>query len=480
MQPALLRSRTRLLKLISAVLSLLLFGCREADRVADIGAIYRAAARQDTPTRRPVIVIPGILGSRLVQQETRRVVWGAFGGGYADPSQSDGARLFALPMRKGARLEELRDDVIHDGALDRVQLTVLGLPIELNAYYNILVTLGVGGFRDQQLAEFGAVDYGDKHYTCFQFAYDWRRSNVENAARLKAFMLERRAYILERYREDYGPGDYDIKFNIVAHSMGGLLTRYFLRYGDAPLRENGELPEITWAGAELVANAILVGTPNAGSVESLRELVDGSRPAPIVKAYGPALVGTLPSVYELMPRARHGTVIVDGNEDERLESLTDFETWRKYRWGLLDPESSPALAMLMPDVKNDAERRAIAADHLQKCLANAERFWAALDRPAPPPAGLSLYLYAGDAIQTAATLSVDSTTGKLSTFRECPGDGTVARYSALLDERWGSPYRPMLQSPIHWRHATFLFDSHLGLTQSKTFSDNVLFQLLEQ
>jgi len=40
-------------------------------------------------------------------------------------------------------------------------------PMELNAYYNILTALGVGGYRDQGLAEAVAIDYGDRHFTCF-------------------------------------------------------------------------------------------------------------------------------------------------------------------------------------------------------------------------------------------------------------------------------------------------------------------------
>lgn len=479
-----MKSGSRARRAIAMTAALLLMtsaGCRNDDRVADIGTIYRDAAMYESTRRRPVIVIPGILGSKLVQQDTNRIVWGAFAGEYADPSRVDGARLFALPMRKGAPLANLRDDVVHAGALDRVKLTVLGLPVNLNAYYNLLVTLGVGGFRDQQLAQMGAIDYGDKHYTCFQFAYDWRRSNVENAALLKAFMDERRIYLLERYRQDYGPGDYDIKFNIVAHSMGGLLTRYFLRYGDAPLPADGSLPKLTWAGADYVANAILVGTPNAGSVDALSELVHGSRPAPIVKPYPPALVGTLPAVYELMPRARHGAVVIDENADARVEDITNVATWRRFNWGLLDPGEDRLLAALLPDAADADERRAIAEDHLAKCLSNARQFWAALDAPtAGPPAGLDLYLYAGDAIQTAGTLSVDSETGDLTTFRTCPGDGTVTRYSALMDERQGMPFQPMLKSPIAWRHVTFLFESHIGLTQSESFSDNVLFQLLDR
>ena len=60
-----------------------------------------------------------------------------------------------------------------------------------------------------------------------------------------------------------------------------------------------------------------------------------------------------------------------------------------------------------------------------------------------------------------------------------PGDGTVLRSSALLDEREGGPYRRGLNSPIAWGQVVALFSDHLGMTRDPAFSDNVLFQLLE-
>jgi len=61
-----------------------------------------------------------------------------------------------------------------------------------------------------------------------------------------------------------------------------------------------------------------------------------------------------------------------------------------------------------------------------------------------------------------------------------PGDGTVTRSSALMDERVGGIWTPYLKSPIKWSSVMFLFSDHLGLTKDPTFSDNVLYILLEQ
>ena len=157
-------------------------GCSTFQPAPDLGNLYDELAQEEDPYRNPVIVLPGILGSRLVDEETHTVAWGAFGLGQVDPDSPEGARMLALPMAQGTPLSQLKDDVHSDGALDRVVVNFMGFPVQLNAYYNILRTLGVGGYRDQQLAEAMVVNYGDKHYTCFQFAYDWRRDIVESAS----------------------------------------------------------------------------------------------------------------------------------------------------------------------------------------------------------------------------------------------------------------------------------------------------------
>ena len=207
----------------------------------NIGKLYSRSAQNHGPDRNPVIVIPGLTGSNLIEGATGRAVWGSFGGDVAQPKVPADARLIALPMEEGVPLRDLRDDVISDGVLDRLRVRVLGIPINLRAYYYILQALGIGGYRDESLAVPGEIDWGDEHFTCFQFDYDWRRDNVENAQRLHRFIEEKRAYVQEENRKRYGVDTPDIKFDIVSHSMGGLLLRYYLRYGAADLPEDGSL-----------------------------------------------------------------------------------------------------------------------------------------------------------------------------------------------------------------------------------------------
>lgn len=470
--------RTRLLPL-GLLLVFVAQGCARIAPLPDLHGLYTAAAQRHEPWRNPIIVIPGILGSRLRDAETKRVVWGAFVGDYADPRTAEGARLIALPMGLGLPLSELRDGVEPDGALDRLRLSIFGLPYGADAYVNILASLGVGGYRDETLGRSGAIDYGTGHFTCFQFDYDWRRDLAENARRLERFVQEKRAWVQAEYLRRTGTPATDVHFDIVAHSMGGLLARYFLRYGGRDLPADGSSPKATWEGARYVDRAILVGTPNAGSLDALFELVEGDKLGLFIPRYPPAVLGTMPAVYELLPRGRHGVLVDATNPEHAYEDLYDPALWQQMRWGLADPTQDGVLAQLLPTVRDPGERYLIALDHQRKCLERARALARALDEPAVLPAGLQLDLIAGDATPTPAVAAVHPETGRLQVLRHAPGDGTVLRSSALLDERVGHDWAPRVRSPIPWTQVFFLFTDHMGLTRDPAFIDNVLYLLLE-
>ena len=213
--------------------------------------------------------------------------------------------------------------------------------------HDLMVVLGAGGFRDETLGLSGAVDYGDEHFTCFQFDYDWRRDTVENVERLHRFILEKKAYVEGELEKRYGLHDQEIKFNLVTHSAGGPLARYYLRYGAADLPEDGSLPEISWEGSRWVERAVFIGPPNAGSLKMFRQLVRGRKLGPFYPTVPPAVIGTAPFGYQSLPRGRHGVLVDAADPSTRLDVL-DPELWETMGWGLASPEQDEVLRWLLP------------------------------------------------------------------------------------------------------------------------------------
>ncbi len=462
-----------------AVLAAAALGACAPMSEADLALLYNPAAQHHGPDRNPIIVIPGLLGSRLRDPASGRIVWGAFDGNAADPRREDGARLVALPFTDlmsspGAAVEA-------DVVLDRVRIRVAGIPIALQAYAEILSTLGAGGYRDESLGLGGEVNYGSDHFTCFQFAYDWRQDNVVNARRLMAFIREKRAFVQGEYARRYGVRDAAVRFDIVAHSMGGLVARYAMLYGGADLPADGSMPPLTWEGAAMMGRVIQIGSPNGGSLDAFRALVNGRDfGAPIVPAYSPAILGTFPSLYQLVPRQRSAPVVLADAPDAPLD-LLDPAVWQRMGWGLAAPGLDADLATLLPDVPTPEERRRIALALQARLLRRGRAFSAALEREVVQPRGTELMVVVGDSMPTAERMTADPSDGRIAPLAMGPGDGTVLRDSALLDFRQGRmPRPPGVMSPMDIRRALFLPREHLELTRDATFRNNILYWLLEE
>lgn len=453
-------------------------GCASSpDRNASLKALYDRTAQYHEPDRNPVIVIPGILGSRLVEQDTGRTVWGAFKADYADPDKADGRRLVAVPLSQS----ESSPNVRPDGVLEDLELKLIGFPFSVQAYRGILTTLGAGGYRDETLG-LNSIDYGDDHFTCFQFDYDWRLSMDETAAELNKFIEEKKAEVQFHYKERYGIDKSDVKFDIVAHSMGAILTRYYMRYGAAPLPDDGSIPAVSWAGSKNIDRAILVAPPNAGSLDAFEQLVEGFNTGrPVLPHYDPVIIGTFPSVYQLLPRSRHKNLVWDGNAEDVISDILDPAQWQAQNWGLsaTDEDSLEILRDILPSVESDTQRIAIARRFQAESLKKARQFQKAMDVPARQPADVEYFLVAGDAAKTAEIMSFDRTDSKLTILKEGIGDSVVLRSSALLDERVGNEWRPTVQSPIQWSSTMFLPSSHRDIPNTDIFEDNVLYWLLE-
>ena len=105
---------------------------------------------------------------------------------------------------------------------------------------------------------------GERRY--YLFPYDWRQDNVEQAKGLER--------LIDAIRDDYG--DPHLRVDIVAHSMGGLIARYYLRYGPVDVLD-GMPSLVSLYGAKRVRKLILLGTPNFGAVSAFTHILPARR-----------------------------------------------------------------------------------------------------------------------------------------------------------------------------------------------------------
>jgi hypothetical protein len=465
-------------------------GCG-ARRTPDLERIFAPArARKD---KLPVIVIPGILGSQLMNRRTREVVWPS-----AFRSSTDGLSLPTTPDLASNRDELVAERIVETAKLAR-------LAPDIYVYYELLNALRrFGNYRDGDWDNPPAD--GDRD-TFYVFPYDWRRDNVESAQ-----LLFRRVEELKRKL-----GRPDLRFNIVAHSMGGLVARYAAMYGDADLPEGDDAqPQPDWAGARHINKIFMFGTPNEGTMEAFATLLEGysineglRRRVRLFNKLSREDAVTIPSIFQLLPHPEAARFL-DQNLAPLEVDFYDPEVWRKYRWSPIhDEKFRERYRNGRVRDEDGAPHRATLAEldaYFALVLKRARRFHAALDAHAPalPATPVALYTFGGDCEETlsAPVILRDEKRGRWQTLTEPrelrdatgkklkrrevtramyePGDGRVTRRS-LLGERTGAPRRsPFFNTPLPITYGVFACDLHSDLQSNKTLQDNALTLLINE
>ena len=470
--------------ILPLLLTLTLSGCLKATK-PNLPTIFPSEATRRTG-KNPIILIPGVLGSRLVNRRTGEQVWPDFSVKHDD-------RL-ALPI-SGATLAENTDDIMATDVIETVRLARL-IP-EISVYDSLLLALErYGGYRRGSL-DAPPAD-GDKD-TYYVFAYDWRRDNVESAR-----LLARKIATLKQRL-----GKPDLRVDILAHSMGGLVARYYAMYGDRDvLGSNAPRPD--WAGARNLSRLVMMGTPNAGSMDALRTLVLGysitdtnHRGINLLKNLDRDVTFTAPSVYQLLPHNSHARIL-DAALSPLKVDLFDFETWRRFGWsvayGAGTKESErESLENQERVTKRISPAQRLAAERerfLRMALERAAAFHRALDVASTPPDALRLHIFGGDCEPTLNGVMIATIKGQQQTiFRSAqapggrkarqrayeamfaPGDGRVTRQSLfnLNLESGTNNQRASLPPSLQ---AAFNCELHSDLPLNLTLQDNLLTVLL--
>jgi pimeloyl-ACP methyl ester carboxylesterase len=224
--------------------------------------------------RRPmsdiVVLIPGILGSVLVDKDGREV-WGASGKSIAHNLITFGKSLNSLELPSGVGHDDPKDGIVAPRTLPNLGMIPRLMKVD---GYGIL-----SDYLKKRFAVTPSTD--DQAGNLVEFSYDWRLSNRVNAERFRDRIIP----ALDRWRKL--SNNSEAKLILICHSMGGLVARYFLEVLN---------------GSELTRKLITIGTPYCGSVDALDALANGlflglgSIGVSVDK-----LVRSFPSVYQLLP-----------------------------------------------------------------------------------------------------------------------------------------------------------------------------------
>jgi len=212
-----------------------------------------------------VVVLPGITGSVL--QKDGKDVWNVTGGSVLRALLSLGQNVKDLALTEDPPdVDDLGDGVTASKVMRDIHL-IPGL-WKIDGYSKTL----------KYVTDTFDVVPGENF---FEFPYDWRRDN-----RVAARKLAKDAQgWLAAWREKSGAAD--AKLILVGHSMGGIVSRYYLECLDG------------WRDTRVL---VTFGTPYSGSLNSVGTLVNGLK-----KKIGPVgidlsgLVRSLTAVYQLLP-----------------------------------------------------------------------------------------------------------------------------------------------------------------------------------
>ena len=216
------------------------------------------------PTKNPVILIPGVTGTYLIKDYGDKTeIWPNILNALISPFDNylrdlellpNGNTNLDFPMKIG--------DIIRGVSLPLVS--------DIHIFDNLILELeNNGGYVEGE--------------NLFVFPYDWRLSNTKNAELLKDK--------IDEILYSTGAG----KVDIVAHSMGGLVTKRYIA-------GNGE---------DKIDKLIFLGTPQLGAPKALKTLMFGDDMGIGIFVFGlnsntvKTISQNMPSIYELLPSEKY-------------------------------------------------------------------------------------------------------------------------------------------------------------------------------
>jgi pimeloyl-ACP methyl ester carboxylesterase len=436
----------------------------------DLVRLYESAA--DNADQPPVIVMHGLAGSTLVDAKTGKQFWP---GSLSTLAFSDYRNLAQMSA------EDREGEGLRPGDF------VYGVA-GVDFYGDLLRSLETVG-RLHRGVPGESVGAQRRHY--YVFLYDWRKDNLVAVRKLHE--------LIEQIRLDYR--DPNLRVDIIAHSNGGLIANYYLRYGPHDVLEQ---PSFTpWQeGDKRIRRLIMLGTPSLGAVTSLERLVYGTRLG--LRTVPVEVMATFATPFQALPHPLVKPILDVRGRPVDL-NIYDDKLWRERQWGVFSPEVTARVRASMATPAEGeralAELQATFVRHLHR----AERLQWALTAPFPAPK-VEIAAFGGDCELTPGhAVLIDDVQGSRLVFRPGqvgdylvgeagkkpvrldygrlmfePGDGLVTRSSQVAREPIDRDRASDNFHALPISQYFFLCESHGRLTHNLYFQNNLLYFLLSR
>lgn len=370
----------------------------------------------------PVVIVPGMTGSKLRDPVTEKLVWGNAGRLFFP---RDGGYSLALPLDPVNRERQGFE------ASDVVRRLRIGF-VNVDIYGGLIDLLENNGYRLGDLEDPRAED------TLFIFPYDWRYNNVSIAAEL--------VKKLERLRGVRG--EPVLRLNMIVHSNAARIARYMLKYGGASL-DDAEAGRAGPPAGIRVEKLLLIGTANGGSTNGFRNMLQGRSYVPVVgRKFTPEVAFSFEAAFETLPAYRDDLFFDEDGQALDVD-LFDAANWERYGWSIYARRTAKRLHKRgRVDLFGTPEQR---RDHLERSLQRSRRLHALLVSDVPGFPETRYYMVQNAYRETPdRVLLVQDEAGEWSTLffphrrvrrpplfslASSPGDG----HATVLSQQWFSP-----------------------------------------
>jgi hypothetical protein len=241
--------------------------------------------------KKKLLFIPGYFGSVLRDRKTNELRWVRI----TDFLSND----FDLQMSERDR--PLKNDLINSEILLNVKL--IPKLLEIESY----------GKTVKNLQKFCDENNRELHIVTYDWRDDFHASILKIASKIKELISQNNQ-----------------KIEVVAHSNGGLLISYYLRYGDQDFENAVE----NWEGTNNISALSIVASPLHGAFSIFKHIQKGTPVLKNKKLMSSLDYTSFKSTYFLLPpiEFQKGYLIKKGDEFQSF-NLFDINTWKKNSWG---------------------------------------------------------------------------------------------------------------------------------------------------